>query len=247
MKKLLCVLLVMTVLFSFAACGKEKESKVTIYIPDTVTVYQGDTVYATITYVFEEGWQDKESFTVTMSGDTDKLGGSGTTVYSKNKTVMEVGNGATMEVYYNDKGQQAKMVNFYADGGSREVTYTFDDQGRIASQEEKMYETADAEAVTTTTNYTYVDTETGYTATQEINGYTTVSTYDKNGRQISQVMSMNGQEINRTEATYDAAGNLLSQIAYYNGEKQMEMKYTWKTVEVSAETAARLPQFKRGN
>lgn len=247
MKKLLCVLLVLTMALSFAACGKA--SKVTIYIPDTIEIYMADdTKYASGTYVFEEGWQEKESFTVTMSGDmVDKLGGSSATVYSEKKTVQEVGNGAKMEVYYNDKGQMSKMVNLYADGGHREVTYTYDSKGRMTSQEEKMFETADSEAVTSTTNYTYTDTENGSTATGETNGYSVVSTYDKNGRQISQVTTMNGNEISRTEAAYDEAGNMLSQISYANGQKQMEMKYTWKAVEVSSEVATRLPQFKKAN
>lgn len=247
MKKLLCVLLVLTVLFSFAACGKEKNSKVTIYIPDTVTIYQGDTVYASVTYVFEEDWQNKESFTATISGDTDKIGGSGAMVYSNHKMVQEVGNGATMEVRYNEKGQEAMMINWYADGGHREVTYTYDSVGRIVTAVEKMFETAESEAVTTTTNYTYTETETGSTATEEMNGFTTVISYDKKGRQVSSVTARDGKEMSRTEVAYDAAGNMLSQTIYNNGQKLMETKYTWKAVEVSSEVAERLPQYKKGN
>ena len=248
MKKLLCVCLIMIMLLSCAACGQETEAeKVTIYIPDTVTIYQGDTLYATITYVFEEGWQDKESFAVTMNSDTDALGGSSTAVYSDKKLSQEVSNGATMETYYNDQGQQIKMVNLYASGGHREVTYTYDSVGRLIREEERMYETADSEAVVTITDYTYTDTADGYTSTQEINGYSVVSTYNKDGLQISQVTYRNGEEMNRTEATYDAAGNMVSNISYYKGQKQTEMRYTWKAVEVSTELAARLPQFKKDN
>ena len=245
MKKLLCVLLVLVILCSFAACGKETEKKVTVYIPDTIEIYMGDgTKYASATYVFEEGWQDKESFTVTISGETDKLGGSGTTVYSDKKTVQEVGNGATMELQYNEKGQQILMINRYADGGRREVTYTYDNVGRVVTEAIKLFETADSEAETTTTNYTYTDTEAGSTCTTETNGYVAVTTFDKNGQTISQVTTFNGQEVSRTEAAYDDAGNMLSNVSYASGQKNMEMKYTWKAVEVSAEVAARLPQFK---
>lgn len=247
MKKLCCILLILTMVLSFAACSKEENSKITIYIPDTIEIYMADGIkYASVSYIFEEGWQEKESFTVTMSGDTDKLGGSGTMVYSNKKTTQEVSNGATMEIEYNDKGQQILMINRYASGGRREVTYTYDAVGRVTSQEEKRYETADSEAVITVTSYTYVNTETGSVATEETNGYTVVSIYDKNGRQISQVATMNGKEISRTEVTYDAFGNMTSQISYADGQKQMEMKYTWKAVEVSGEVAARLPQFKKG-
>ena len=244
MKKLLCVLLVLVILCSFAACGKDGDSKVTVYIPDTVTVYQGDTVYASVTYNFEEGWQNKESFSVTMGGDTDKLGGGGSVVYSDKKLTQEVGNGATMEVYYNEKGQEIKMVNLYADGGHREVIYTYDSKDRLISEEERMYETADSQAVVSTTEYTYADTADGYTATQEMDGYKVVATYNKDGLQISQVSYRNDKEMSRTEATYDEAGNMASQINYYNGQKQTEMRYTWKAVEVSKELAARVPQFK---
>ena len=248
MKKLICVLLALMMTMAFVACGEEATAeKVTIYIPDTVTIYQGDTVYATVTYVFEEGWQDKAAFTVTMSGDTDKLGGTGAMVYSDKKLTQEVSNGATMETYYNEQGQQIKMVNLYADGGHREVTYTYDSMGRLISEEEKMYETADSEAVVTTTDYTYTDTADGYTSTQEVNGYSVVSAYNKDGLQLSEVTYRNGEEMSRTEATYDAAGNMVSNVTYYNGQKQMEMKYTWKAVEVSSEVAARLCQFKKGN
>lgn len=244
MKKLLCVLLVLVILCSFAACGKDGDSKVTIYIPDTITIYQADTLYATLTYTFEEGWQNKESFTVTGGGDTDKLGGGGSVVYSDKKLTQEVGNGATMESYYNDKGQETKMVNLYADGGHREVIYTYDSKDRLISEEERMYETADSEAVITVTEYTYTDTADGYTSTREENGIEVVSTYNKDGQQLSQVSYRNGEEMSRTEATYDEAGNMASQINYSNGQKQMEMRYTWKAVEVSKELAARVPQFK---
>ena len=264
MKKLLCVLLAVLTLMSFTACGEETKTDkgtsntsstgtsdipttVTIYIPDTITIYQSDTLYATVTYVFEEGWQNKDAFTVTMGGDTDKLGGSGTIVYSDKKLTQEVSNGATMETYYNDQGQQIKMVNLYASGGYREVTYTYDSMGRLVSEEVKMYDTADSEAVVTTTDYTYTDTADGYTTTQEVNGHTMVSAYNKDGFQISQVTYRNGEEMSRTEVSYDEAGNMVSNVTYYNGQKQMEMKYTWKTVEVSSEVAARLPQFRKGN
>ena len=136
------------------------------------------------------------------------------------------------------------MVNLYADGGHREVIYTYDSKDRLISEEERMYETADSQAVVSTTEYTYADTADGYTATQEMDGYKVVATYNKDGLQISQVSYRNDKEMSRTEATYDEAGNMTSQINYYNGQKQTEMRYTWKAVEVSKELAARVPQLK---
>jgi len=247
MKKLTSILLVVVMMLALAACGEpEANGGVTIYIPDTVTVYQGDgTVFAAITYIFEEGWQDKESFNVTMGGDVDKMGGSGATVFSDKKTVQEVSNGAVAETYYDAQGNTTKMVNLYADGGRREVTYTYDAKGRKVKEEEKMYETADAEPEVTTQTYVYTETETGSTCTMETGYATYVIKYDKNNRQVSQSMLVNGQEQSRTEVTYDAVGNMLGQANYYGEQKNMEMKYTWKAVQVSEEMAARLPQMKR--
>ena len=107
-----------------------------------------------------------------------------------------------------------------------------------------MYETADSEAVITVTEYICADTDDGYTVTQDMNGFKIVSTFNKEGQQISQVSYRNDEEMSRTEATYDEAGNMTAQINYYNGQKQTEMRYTWKTAEVSKELAARVPQFK---
>ena len=248
MKKLTSILLVVVMMLALAACGGEPASNamVTIYVPDTVTVYQGDgSVFAAVTYNFEEGWENKESFTVTMGGDVDKMGGSGTTVFSDKKTVQEVSNGAVAETYYDAQGNTTKMINRYADGGRREVTYTYDDKGRTVSEEIKMYETADAEPEVTTQTYVYTETETGSTCTMETGYATYVMEYDKNGRQVSQIVYRNGKEQSRTEVTYDAVGNMLGQANYSGEQKGMEMKYTWKTVQVSEEMAARLPQMKR--
>lgn len=247
MKKLFCILLVMIIALSFAACGKDKDSKVTIYIPDTVTIYQGDTVYASVTYVFEEDWQNKESFTATMTGNAELVGNAGKMVFTDKKLVQMDETGAGLEMRYNELGQEIVMINFHSDGGRYETYYTFDSKGRVATEETKYYSSADAQPVITNKHYTYTDTAEGSVCTQEEDGYTVVITCDKNGRQISNVTSINGQEMSRAETTYDAFGNTSCVVNYYNGQKQTEIKYTWKAVEVSEETANRLPQYKKGN
>lgn len=247
MKKLTSILLVLVLLLALAACGGEPAGSkmVTIYIPDTVTAYSrdGNESYS-FTYVYEEGWQDKESFCVTMSGDTDKLG-SMTITYSEKKTTNEISDGAVTEQFFDDQGRETLMINNYADGGRREVTYTYDADGRLISEETKMYETADAEPVIDTKTYVYTATETGSTCTTENEPVTYITEYDKEGRRVSQVMYINGQERTRTEATYDDAGNMLGQVSYFDGQKNMEVKYTYKAVQVSEATAARFPQFKK--
>ena len=246
MKKLLCMIMALVILCSFVACGQDAEKKVTIYIPDSITVYDPTgAMAATVTFTYEEGWQTKESFTATMADETGKMGGSATMIYSDKKTVQEITGGAKVETYFDETGKQTKLINRYADGGRREVTYTYDAKGRQTTETEVYYETADAQPTTTVMERTYTETETGSTSTMTVDSRTVVSTYDKNGRMLKQVMTLNGEEMSSTEATYDEAGNMTSQVSYSRGQKNMEMKYTWKAVEVSQETAARLPQMNR--
>jgi hypothetical protein len=245
MKKLICVLMVLTMVLSFAACGN---GKVTIYIPDTVTIYDGTgALYASVAYHFEEGWQDKETFTCTQTGDEAFIGGAGDMVYSDKKMVQEGDSGDGVELHYDDQGNEIVMINYHSVGSRYETFYTYDSLGRQICEEEKYYETADAEPECTTVTYTYVETEEGSVSTQEMDGYTMVVTYDKNGWKISEVMSMDGVELTRTETTYDAVGNVDTNKTYYEGQLQMEVKYTWTAVEVSNEVAARLPQYRKGN
>ena len=112
-----------------------------------------------------------------------------------------------------------------------------------------MYETADATPTTNTKNYTYIETETDSTCTYSVDSITYITyiiEYDKEGRQTSQTIQMNGTETSRTVATYDSAGNAISQVSYSSGVKNMEMKCTYKAVKVSRQTADRVPQFNRG-
>ena len=73
MKKLLCILLAVMVFLSSSACTQE--SKVTVYIPESVAVNgpNGEST-GVISYLFEEGWQTKKTFTLTYGGNTDVLG-----------------------------------------------------------------------------------------------------------------------------------------------------------------------------
>ena len=232
-------------LLALAACGGG--NTVTVYLPEKVEVYQPDgTLYATVTYDYEDGWQNKESFTVAMKSDVEDLG-TADLVYSEKKVVQEVGTGVKEEIYYNDAGMAVKSVSTYADGSKQEVLYTLDDRNRVIKEEVKVYAAGASEPTTTTQNYTYTDTDTGSTCTYSVDSVTYVKVFDKNGRQISQTVQIDGKEMSRTEVTYDAAGNTVSQIAYSGGQKSMEMKFTYKAVKVSAEVAARLPQLRKGN
>ena len=258
MKKLLYILLAMTILFSFAACGKDnkEDEKVTIYIPETVTVYQADTVSSqlTVTYIFEEGWQEKESFRVTYSGNTEILGVGNDvpTMILNGKTVIyETAGVSRSEATYDDHGRQIfRITPFLTEDATiakMEFTYTYDVHGRKRTQLTKYYYPDKAEPVAETQAYTYTDTETGSKGIWSEGNTTYVLEYDKNYCLVAKVTIMDGQELSRTEFEYDEYGNEIRSVSYYNGQKNEETKYTYKAVEVSNKTAARLPQFKRGS
>lgn len=256
MKKLLCVLMVMTVLLSFAACGKEKQNKVTIYIPDTDTVSQIDTgwVQRSVSYIFEEGWQEKESFRVTYSGDTEILGvgnDAPTDIFCGKKVITEIAGVRRSEATYDDNGRQifriTPFISENANMATMEFAYTYDVQGRKLTQVTKYCYPDQAEPVTETRTYVYEDTETGSKGTCSDGGTTYVIEYDKNYRPVATATITDGQEISRTECEYDEHGNPVKSVSYEQGQKISESKYTYKAVEVSEETADRLPYFNRDN
>ena len=246
MRKLIAIVLVLAVMFALAACsGGASGDTVTIYIPEKMEAYQADgTLYATITYNYEDGWRNKDSFKVEMLSTVSEMGSAAVT-YTAEKTIQDVGNGAKLEVYYNNAGVTTKSVNIYADGRKQETVYTLDSLGRVVKEELKLYESADANPTVTTRNYTYTDTDTGSTCTYTEDSITYIKNFDKNGRQIAQILQASGSEMSRTEITYDSVGNPISQTSYVGSQKSTEMRFIYKTVKVSAEFVARFPQFKQ--
>lgn len=256
MKKLLCALLVITVLLSLAACGGERESKVTVYIPETDIVYQADadSSQLTVTYIFEEGWQEKESFRITFSGDIEVLGVGNdvpTMIYNGKTVITEIAGVKRSEATYDDHGRQifriTPFVTESATIATMEFTYTYDDYGRMLTKVTEYRYPDKAEPVTETLTYTYEDTETGSKGTFCEGETTYVLEYDKSYRPVAQSTIVDGQELSRKEAEYDENGNPVKVITYAEGQKESETRYTYKAVEVSAETAARMPYFTRGN
>ena len=69
----------------------------------------------------------------------------------------------------------------------------------------------------------------------------------KNYRPVAKVTITDGQEVSRTESEYDEHGNQVKTVTYDRGQKISEAEYTYKAVEVSEETANRLPHFNRDN
>ena len=252
MKKLFCVLLVLTTLFSIAACAGEKQNMVTIFIPDTDIQIDPDSTQRTVTYLFEEGWQEKESFRVTYIGDTEILGvgnDAPSDIFSGNTIVTEIAGVKRSEATYDDHGRQISRITPFlsenANMATMEFTYTYDALGRRLTQTTK-YSYPDKTEVETQT-YTYEDTEAGSKGTFTEGATTYVLEYDKNYRLVAEVTITDGQEVSREECEYDEYGNPVKAVTYEQGQKVSEAEYTYKAVEVSEETANRLPYFKRGN
>ena len=254
MKKLFCVLLVMITLLPFAACGKEKQNMVTIYIPDTDIQIDTDSTQRTVTYLFEEGWQEKESFRVTYIGDTEIFGvgnDAPTMIYNGKTVITEIAGVYRSEATYDDNGRQISRITPFltenATMATMEFAYTYDVQGRRLTQITKYYYPDKAEPVIKTQTYTYEETETGSKGTFTEGDTTYVLEYDKNYYLVAKATIAEGHEVSRTECEYDEHGNPVKAVTYDRGQKVSEAEYTYKAVEVSEETANRLPHFNREN
>ena len=254
MKKLCCLVLVMIILLSFGACGKEKQNMVTIYIPDTDIQIDTDSTQRTVTYLFEEGWQEKESFRVTYIGDTEILGvgnDAPSDIFDGNTIITEIAGVKRSEATYDDCGRQISRITPFisknANVAVMEFAYTYDVQGRRLTQVTKYYYPDQALPVIATQTYTYEETETGSKGTFTEGDTTYVLEYDKNYYLVAKATISEGHEVSRTESEYDEHGNWIRSVSYAYGKKTFEQQYSYKAVEVTEETANRLPYFKRGN
>ena len=254
MKKLFCVLLVLTTFLSIAACAAEKQNMVTIYIPDTDIQIDPDSTQRTVTYLFEEGWQEKESFRVTYSGNVEILGvgkDAPTMIFNGKTVITEIAGVYRSEATFDDNGRQISRITPFltenATVAKMEFTFTYDTHGRKLTQVTKYSYPDKTEPVTETQTYTYEETETGSKGTFTEGNTTYVLEYDKNYRPVAKVTITDGQEVSRTESEYDEHGNQVKTVTYDRGQKISEAEYTYKAVEVSEETANRLPHFNRDN
>lgn len=253
MKKLVAVVLLLMLLASFAGCELDGAKKqVTIYIPKTMTISApGENMSVELEVVFEEGWQSKNSFTVSYRGDFPGLEGVMPSMqYGDRYTVTETPKSFTTEVHYDAQGRIVKQVTKYMQNPTMEkaeTVVTYDANGRRASETVCTYAVGSSTGEEQTRTYTYTDTPEGSQCRVEEGAIATVYIYDKNYRMISQATLINGEETSRTENSYDAAGNLTATTQYVQGQALTQMEYTYRTVAVNGETAARLPQFNKAN
>lgn len=221
---------------------------VTIYIPEVMTVHMPDgTLYATITYDFEEGWQEKESFTVTYGGDAALMGLIGTITYADRAITIELEGINRTVTQYDENGRVSRQDITYlmatAQVDKNETEMTYDEYGRVVTIKSTLYNKGQENPSVDWQDYTYVEIEEGSLGTYVMSNITNEREYDKDYRLIAQNTLQNGQVISRTEFVYDEFGNQINQITFSFGQKAMEMRTTYIAVEVSPDVADRLPTF----
>ena len=222
---------------------------VTVYIPKEATMYgPDDTVIATMTYVFEDGWAEKEEFTATCATEIPGQGKLDMNIAYGDKCVITDSFGINKtESYLDEQGRAIRQISMPTNNTSitkTETTFTYDDHDRVLTREIKTYYTGQTDPVVQNQTFTYTDTDTGSKGVYTENSSISYEmTYDKNYRLVANVTIVNGQELSRIENTYDEHGNAVSSIQYAQGQMVSETITAYTAVEVSEETAARLPQF----
>ena len=267
MKKTI-LLLALAAMLLLTACGQTPTTdpvadenpteKVTIYIPATTTAVKPDgTEQITMRYVLEEGWQDKERFSLNVqvedpSGLLDEeanMVNLMTITYSEKRTVQGMGGNYSTETVFDENGRAISQTMTYlietAPYEKKETFMTYDAFGRLLTQETKTYTRGETEPQVTVTTVNYTETDIGSEGRSEDGDITYVRVYDKNYRLVCQSTLVNGEELTRTEQEFDVAGNMVRMVSYSYGQKMVETAYTFTAVEVSAEFAARMPQFNR--
>jgi len=233
MKKL-ALFLVLVMVFVLSGCV----SNPTLSIPITYQVLDANgNVTSTVTYIFEEGWQDKETFTITYS-DVNR----GTVTVSDKCMIHRNANGPTTERYYDTQGRVIREKIYYPDWEDSEVEtlYTYDEYGRLLTTEKK------SEGTSTVNTYAYTDTDTGSKGMYEEDGVINELHYDHSYRQTTQVRRVVGSEFEiaiLTETVYHEDGSI-SHFQYSQGKLFRELRHYYTQETVSAETAARLPWFR---
>ena len=246
MKKLTCILLLLTFVFALTACNPVE--KVAIYVPDTVTEYEGnsETPVSVTHLLYSKGWEKSESFTVSHSADgkVPTEGGATITYADKHTTTNE--NETRVDEYLDEKGQVVSRNVLYERSSQLiQTVFSYDAYGRILTQITSTSFVGGNETYLPQVTYTYEETDQGSKAVGEQNGYEETYCYDKNYNLISYTASIMGTETGHTEYAYDEHGNNTEISVYADGQLATKSVITYKIVEVYKTTADLLPQFKK--
>lgn len=248
MKKLTCIVLLLSIVLSLSACNTEE--KVSIYIPDTVTEYIGESKTPTsVSYLlYPNGWETAENFVVSYSADGKIPTANGTTITHTANHSMKVSAESSVDEYFDEKGQvvsrnilHGQTLQLYLN------VFTYDEHGRILSRITSTSVAGGAETYLPQVTFQYQPTEQGSKGVGEQKGYTETYCYDKQYRMVSYTEAIFDVEARRTEYVYDANGNLTEELVYVDGKLESKSVTTYKVVEVDQATADRLLQFKRVN
>ncbi len=269
MKKFLACVLALAMLACFAACGdnsqvggetttatQQDNTMVTIHVPKTICMtLSGEghqMVIGPADYNYEDGWQTKDSFTVTYTLPVEGMHQTVTTTFSQKKATTKITaqdkETSSSEIIYNEQGKVASQVTYTAaeQVEKTENKYTYDEKGRTLVYENIIYYT-DMEPVRVKQEFTITETADGSVGVCKTGGIEYRYTYDADYRLVSNVTIAGGQEMVRVAYTYDALGNMLTQSQHTNtgsGWADTEMTYTYEAVEVSPERAAQLNWYK---
>lgn len=269
MKRLLAILFAAVMVFTLTACGEgknlsgqdettlKKENTVTIHIPKTITMTLSgdpqDMVIGPAEHIFEDGWQEKDSFTVTYLMPIEGMPQNVTTTYANGKATATVTAQdkeiSRSEIIYNGQGKVASQVTYTAaeQVEKTENKYTYDEKGRTITLETIVHY-IDVAPVSVKHEFTITEIDDGSVGVYISGGMEYRYTYDKNDRLVSNVTTVNSQELSRTEFTYDDFGNVLTQTQITATTNSAEAKivtaYTYEAVTVSTEKAAKLKWWK---
>lgn len=248
MKKMCLILLFLTLMLSLIACNVDE--MVTIYIPETVTTYSGQNAETVSGYhlAFEKGWQRKETFKVTYEADGEKKNENVQTVVYGDHYLIEDNGFIRTETFY-DPGERTVTSMTHIDVASQtnETVTTYDEHGRILIQKTTTYFEDRDDIIASDLTFAYWETEQGSEGMATQDGVIYIYCYDKEYRlvRLSQLSAADEKEFYRAEQTYDEHGNRICSEIYDNGERIGKTVVTYKAVEVSKETADRLPTFQR--
>ena len=233
MKKF-ALFLVLVMLLSLLGCDLAAP---TLCIPTSYQTLDADgNVNYTNNFHFEEGWQDKDTFTITYSDPRQ-----GTVTVSDKCMIHQVDGGPTTELYFDDQGRVIREVSIYPYDDTKDLVtlYTYDQHGRLLTK------TQDGLVIT----YTYTDTENGSQGICQLDGTRYELHYDSRYRlttQIEHFVDMDGLDVPnlRIETVYHEDGSI-SQLNYIVGRLTTERRVFYSQQKVSAETVARLPWFQQ--
>lgn len=276
MKKVLAMLLTLVLMFSLCACGDknrnseeptsatqitEEEKTVTVYIPKTFTnTYMSAPIIdpVPIPMSFEEGWENKDSFSVSYINSDNDMASRKIVTYIEGKSVYEEKNqkGIMTKRLENFVDEKGNFVCVYYASEMRkreETTVTVDARMRVIQEEIKYFD-ADAKVKKTDTwIYTYKDTLEGSEGIANKGNEQMILSYNKDDRLVSTTFFINGEERLYDEYTYDEFGNNLTHTTYYSYTNDHNYylyrmmsrsdSFAYKAVQVSAEKAKKMPRF----